>query len=102
MGNIIVHLGTSEPLENCMQNSGNVPTAKIEVKNSEELDNFQRKYFGSRLHSNKMFTRGFFFRVIQDGDSLVNFNNSIPLAFSEFCIFNQQTKTCWFPRDIEN
>ena len=31
-----------------MQNSGNVPAAKIEVKNFGELENFQRKYFGSR------------------------------------------------------
>ena len=37
-----------------MQNSGNVPAAKIEVKNFGELENFQRKYFRFLLHSNKI------------------------------------------------
>ena len=37
-----------------MQNSGNVPEAKIEVKNFGELENFQRKYFRFLLHSNKI------------------------------------------------
>lgn len=79
-----------------MQNSGNVPAAKIEVKNFGELENFQRKYFGSRgcIATRYENVSEWSLVVIKKVDVLES------ILYSVYTLYF--ARNCWFPFDIGN